>query len=86
MTMGGNLIINGILVAILYVAYSWTPWASLAIASIASFLFSYVFLFDKEYLDEIAKSESDKFSLILGAGISYLGVIISIVMLMSRNV
>lgn len=79
--MVGNIIVNAILAGILYGAYSLTPWASLVLGGLSSIAFSYIFVFDKEWLEEIAQQGVDKLSLLTGAGVSYLAVIISVVAL-----
>ena len=79
--MVGNLIVNGILAGILYGAFYWSPWASLVLASLSSVAFSYNFLFDREFLERIAQQQSDQLSVILGAGISYVAVVVSVVVL-----
>jgi len=80
--MVGNLIVNGVLLLVLYGLHSFSPWASLVVASLSSFAFAYVLIFDKEYRDQIASQGGDQFSLLLGAGISLAGVMVSIMSLM----
>ena len=80
--MIGNLIVNVILAGVLFATYMWTPWSSLVLASLSSIAFSYSLFFDKEYVDEISPALSDKISVILGAGISYLGIVVSTVALL----
>ena len=80
--MVGNIVVNAILAAILFAAYSWTPWASLALATLSALAFSHIFIFDRAFLEEIAKQGIDRLSLLIGAGISYVGVIVSIVSLL----
>ena len=80
--MVGNLIVNGVLLLVLYGLHSFSPWASLVVASLYSFAFAYVLIFDKEYRDQIASQGGDQFSLLLGAGISLAGVMVSIMSLM----
>ena len=80
--MAGNLIVNGILILVLYGLHFLTPWASLVAASLSSFCFAYIIIFDKPYVEQIVDSGSDKISLLLGTGISLVGVIVSIVSLM----
>ena len=80
--MIGNLLVNGVLLLILYGLHSFSPWASLVVASLSSFAFAYVLIFDRGYLDEIASQGGDQFSLLLGAGISFAAFIVSIVSLM----
>lgn len=79
--MVGNIVVNAILAAILFAAYSWTPWASLVLASLSSLAFSHIFIFDRAFIEEIAKQGIDRLSLLIGAGISYIAVIISIIVL-----
>ncbi len=81
--MVGNIIVNAILAAVLFAAYSWTPWASLVLASLSSLAFSHILIFDRAFLEEIAKQGIDRLSLLIGAGISYIGVIVSIVVLVA---
>lgn len=80
--MVGNIVVNAILAAILFAAYSWTPWASLVLAILSALAFSHIFIFDQAFLEEIAKQGIDRLSLLIGAGISYVGVIVSIVALL----
>ncbi|HET8801761.1 MAG TPA: hypothetical protein VFN01_11320 [Marinobacter sp.] len=80
--MIGNIIVNAVLAGILFAAYSWTPWASLVLASLSALAFSHIFIFDRAFLEEIAKQGVDKLSLLIGAGVSYVGVIVSIVALL----
>jgi hypothetical protein len=74
-----NIFVNLILSGILYGLYLWSPWASLVLASLSSIAFSYELFFDKEYVDEITPTGTDKLSIILGSLISYSGVVVSIV-------
>ncbi len=83
--MVGNLVVNGVLLLVLYGLYSWTPWASLVVALLSSFAFAQVLIFDKEFVDQIASQGGDYFSLLLGAGISLAGVIVSIMRLMDKT-
>ena len=83
--MVGNLIVNGVLLLVLYGLYSFSPWASLVVASLSSFAFAQILIFDKEFVDQIASQGGDYFSLLLGAGISLAGVIISIKRLMDKT-
>ena len=83
--MVGNLVVNGILLLVLYGLYSWTPWASLVVALLSSFAFAQVLIFDKEFVDQIASQGGDYVSLLLGAGISLAGVIVSIMRLMDKT-
>jgi len=80
--MIGNIVVNAILAAILFAAYSWTPWASLVLATLSALAFSHIFIFDRAFLEEIAKQGIDRLSLLIGAGISYIGVIVSVVALL----
>lgn len=80
--MVGNIVVNAILAAVLFGAYSWTPWASLVLASLSSLAFSHILIFDRAFLEEISKEGIDKLSLLIGAGISYVGVVASIIALM----
>jgi len=80
--MVGNLVVNGVLLLVLYGLYSWTPWASLVVASLSSAAFAYELFFDKDYVELIASRGGDQFSLLLGAGISLAAFIASIVKLM----
>ncbi|AXS81594.1 hypothetical protein [Marinobacter sp. Arc7-DN-1] len=80
--MIGNIVVNAILVAILFAAYSWTPWASLVLATLSALAFSHIFIFDRAFLEEIAKQGIDRLSLLIGAGLSYVGVIVSVVALL----
>lgn len=79
--MAGNIVVNTILAGILYGLYLWTPWASLVIAAFSSFAFGFIFVFDKDFLNEIAPDLSSKFSLMIGAGMSLCGVVISLISL-----
>ena len=81
--MVGNLVVNAILAAVLYGLFLWTPWASLAVSLLSTLAFGYIFIFDKSHVDNIAKEMPDQLSLLLGAGISCLGVVVSVVALMS---
>jgi hypothetical protein len=76
--MMGNIIVNAILAGILSAAYSWTPWASLALGALSSLAFSYIFIFDNMFLEEVAKQGVDRLSLLIGAGVSYISVIASV--------
>ena len=80
--MVGNLVVNGVLLLVLYGLYSWTPWASLVVASLSSAAFAYELFFDKDYVELIASRGGDHFSLLLWAGISLAAFIASIVSLM----
>jgi glucan phosphoethanolaminetransferase (alkaline phosphatase superfamily) len=77
-----NIIVNLILTGILYGLYLWTAWASLVLATLSSIAFSYQLFFDKEYIDKITPTNEDKLSIIFGSLISYLGVVVSIVVLL----
>lgn len=57
--MVGNIVVNAILAAILFAAYSWTPWASLVLATLSALAFSHIFIFDRAFLEEIAKQGID---------------------------
>jgi hypothetical protein len=81
--MVGNVVVNAILAGILFAAYSWTPWASLTLAALSALAFSHIFIFDRAFLEEIAKQGIDRLSLLIGAGISYIGVLVSIVALVA---
>ena len=77
----GNLIVNCIFAAILYGSYILTPWASLVIGLLSSSLIVYSFVFDREWVDRISEDISDKLSLLCGATISILGIVMSVVKL-----
>ncbi len=74
--MTGNLVVNGILAAILYASFLWTPWTTVAISAAASLMFGYVFIVDK--------SDADKLSLLFGSGISAIALVASVAALVSR--
>ena len=80
--MVGTLVVNGVLLLVIDGLYSWTPWASLVVASLSSAAFAYELFFDKDYVELIASRGGDQFSLLLGAGISLAAFIASIVSLM----
>ena len=80
--MVGNLVVNAILAAVLYGVYLWTPWASLVLAALSLLAFGYAFLFDKEHTDAMTQAAGDRLSVLLGALISLIGVIASIVAVM----
>ena len=56
--MVGNIVVNAILAAILFAAYSWTPWASLVLATLSALAFSHIFIFDRAFLEEMVRANS----------------------------
>ena len=76
------MMVIGILAASLYGSFVWNPLASLIIASVSALLFS-GFIFDKDFVTWVANTDGDRLSLLLGAGISYIGVIASVVALVA---
>ncbi len=80
--MSGNLAVNFVLAAVLYGLFVWTPWASLVLALLSSIAFGYIVIFDREFLDQIARLPADRISIVLGLIISFVGICVSVVALL----
>ena len=62
MTVMFYLVVHGIIVAIWYASFLWTPWATFVLSSVALTLTGYAVLFDRSWIEQIAESAGDRLS------------------------
>tara|TARA_B100000315_G_scaffold235518_1_gene250515 strand:- start:1458 stop:1703 length:246 start_codon:yes stop_codon:yes gene_type:complete len=73
--------VNGILAAILYGGYLWTPWAGLILSTLSALVFGFGFLNSLGYGDGLEEKLDQWWAVIIGCGISLLAMILSVVAL-----
>ena len=57
MTVMFYLVVHGIIVAIWYASFLWTPWATFVLSSVALTLTGYAILFDRSWIEQIEPAE-----------------------------